>query len=247
VLTGRGLLTINTTTVAGACVLSVSGVLDGTTYVPLRDAIKKAALDYPRAVIVDVTGLIVVGDSAWAVFPAAHWYITDRSDVPMGLVCNTVYGHRALCRNGIDRYVPAYSTLDAAVAELSGDGELRYLRRARAELPAVKGITWHCRELIKQWLTDWSRTDYIGAVSGVATLFVEDVLSYAGGAMWLRLETNAKTVTVAVDASNCAWRQQPTDSSGNLRLVASACRAWGTSPLSSRTTKWAVIGPENLR
>ena len=122
-LPGRSLLTISTTTVAGACVLSISGVLDGTTYVALRDAIKMAALDYPRAVIVDVTGLIVVGDSPWAVFPAALWYITDRSDVPMGLVCNAIDGRRALCRNGIDRYVPAYRTLDAAVAELSGDSE----------------------------------------------------------------------------------------------------------------------------
>ena len=227
--------------------LSVSGVLDGTTFVPLRDAIKKAALDRPRAVIVDVTRLIVVGDSTWAVFPAARWSITDGSDVPMGLVCNTSDGRRALCRNGIDRHVPAYRTLDAAVAELSGDSEPRYWRRARAELPAVKGITWHCRELIKQWLTDWSRTDYIAVVSRVATLFVEDVLTHADGAMWLRLETEGKTVTVAVDANSSAWREQPTDSSASLNLVAAACRAWGTSPISSRTTKWAVIGPENLR
>jgi hypothetical protein len=110
----------------------------------------------------------------------------------------------------------------------------------------VTGITWHCRELIKQWLTDWSRTDYIAVVSSVATLFVEDVLAHPDGAMWLRQETKGKTVTVAVDASSCAWRQQSTDSSGNLNLVAAACRAWGTSPISSRTTNCAVIGPENL-
>lgn len=134
-------MTINTATVGGACVLTVSGVLDGTTYVPLRDAIKMAELDRPRAVIVDIVGLIVVGDSAWAVFPAASWYISDGPEVPMGLICNTIDGRRALCRNGVDRYVPTYWTLDAAIAELApGDSELRYPRRARAELPAVKGI-----------------------------------------------------------------------------------------------------------
>jgi hypothetical protein len=128
VVTRRSQLIIDATTVAGACVLSVSGVLDGTTYIALRDAIKKAALDRPRAVIVDTAGLTVVGESAWAVFPAARWYITDGADVPMGLICNTLAGHRALCRNGIDRYVPAYRSLDSAIAELTGTVESRYCR-----------------------------------------------------------------------------------------------------------------------
>jgi hypothetical protein len=128
VLTPRSVLTIDASTMAGACVLSVSGVLDGTTYIALRDAIKKAALDLPRAVIVDTVGLTVVGESAWAVFPAARWYITDGVDVPMGLVCNTRAGHRALCRNGIDRYVPAYRSLDSAIAALTGTVESRYCR-----------------------------------------------------------------------------------------------------------------------
>jgi hypothetical protein len=141
VLTGRSLLTIDTATVAGACVLTVSGVLDGTTYIRLRDAIKMAALDHPRAVLVDVAGLVVVGDSAWAVFPATSWYFSDGPDVPMGLICNTIDGRRALCRNGVDRYVPAYWTLEAAIAELA-DAERgpRYRRRAHAELPVLNGI-----------------------------------------------------------------------------------------------------------
>jgi hypothetical protein len=117
----RSLLAVETTTAAGASVLIVSGVLDGTTYVILRDAIKKAALDRPRAVIVDIAGLIVIGGSAWAVFPPAGWYLTDEQNVPMGLICNTIDGHRALCRNAVDRCVPAYRTLDAAIAELTGN------------------------------------------------------------------------------------------------------------------------------
>jgi hypothetical protein len=119
VVTPRSLLTIDATKVAGACVLSVSGVLDGTTYVPLRDAIKKAALDRPRAVIVDIARLVVVGESAWAVFPAPRWCITDGPDVAMALVSNNIDSHDALCRNGIDRYVRAYLTVGAAIAELA--------------------------------------------------------------------------------------------------------------------------------
>jgi hypothetical protein len=127
----RSVLTINTATVSEVCVLSVSGVLDGTTYIPLRDAIQKAALDRPRAVIVDMARLVVVGNSAWPVFPAARWCITDGPDVPMALVRDKIEGRNALCRNGIDRYVPAYQTVDAAIAELTGSGELRCRRRVQ--------------------------------------------------------------------------------------------------------------------
>lgn len=114
------MLTVNTATADDVCVLRVSGVLDGTTYIPLRDAIKKAALDRPRAVIVEIAQLVVVGDSAWAVFPAAPWCITDGPDLPMALVCDKIEDSDTLCRNGIDRYVPTYQTVDAAIAELTG-------------------------------------------------------------------------------------------------------------------------------
>lgn len=76
-------------------------------------------------VIVDIAGLIVMGGSAWAVFPPADWYITDEQNLPMGLICNTINGRRALCRNAVDRYVPAYRTLDAATAELNGNNRDR--------------------------------------------------------------------------------------------------------------------------
>jgi anti-anti-sigma regulatory factor len=132
VFTGRSLLTIDVTTVAGTYVLSVSGVLGGTTYIRLRDAIKQAALERPRAVIVDIKRLDVVGESAWAVFPAAHRYITEGPDVPMALVCNADEGRKALCRNGIGRYVPAYATVDAAITELTGGSEPRYRRACGA-------------------------------------------------------------------------------------------------------------------
>jgi hypothetical protein len=73
--------------VADACLLSIGGVLDDKTYVPLRDAIVKTALDEPRALIVDVTGLTVRNDPAWAVFTSARWQIAEWPDTPLGLVC----------------------------------------------------------------------------------------------------------------------------------------------------------------
>jgi hypothetical protein len=45
-------------------VLTVDGVLDATTYLPMREAIVKAALDEPRIVIIDISWLTVREDPA---------------------------------------------------------------------------------------------------------------------------------------------------------------------------------------
>ena len=73
--------------VADARVLTIDGVLDDTTYVPLRDAIVKTALDEPRVLVVDVTRLTVRSEPAWAVFTSARWQIAEWPDTPIGLVC----------------------------------------------------------------------------------------------------------------------------------------------------------------
>ena len=156
-----------------ARVLTLDGVLDATTYLPIREAIVKAALDEPRAVIIDVSGLTVREDPAWAVFTSARWQIAEWPDVPIGLVCAHDQGQNALQRNGITRYVPLYTTLESALAELAADGLRRYRRRARASLPAARSSIRRSRELAAEWLTAWSRTDFIHVVSVVATELVE--------------------------------------------------------------------------
>ena len=57
-------LRITASAVGDNRVLTLDGVLDDTTYVPLRNAIVKTALDEPDAVIIDVTGLAVRDDPA---------------------------------------------------------------------------------------------------------------------------------------------------------------------------------------
>ena len=90
-------------------VLTATGRLDAATYLTLRDTIVKAALDDARAVIVDVTELLVPQASAWAVFTSARWHVQRWPDVPILLVCAHTAGQNAAIRNGITRYVPVYS------------------------------------------------------------------------------------------------------------------------------------------
>jgi anti-anti-sigma regulatory factor len=238
---------IRAAVVADACVLTVDGVLDETTYVPLRDAIVKAALDEPQAVIVDVTRLVVRDEAAWAVFTSARWQVAEWPDVPIGLVCAHDQGQNAVRRNGITRYVSVYPTLQSAVTELPADALRRYRRREQATLPAMKSSAWRCRTLTSQWLTAWSRTDFIHAVSIVVTELVEMALADTTSPFSLRLETDGSTVAVAVQHLGILKMIRPEldDTVSGLELVAANSRIWGNYTSAAGNTLWAVVGPEN--
>jgi len=245
---GQNGLRISRSDVADACVLTLGGVLDGQTYIPLREAIVKAALDEPRGVVIEITGLTVREEPAWAVFTGAQWQIAEWPDVPMGLVCAHEQGRNSLRRNGITRYIPVYPTLTSAFAELSTSGLRRYRRRARAELPAKKSSIRQCRELTAEWLTAWSRTDFIHAVSTVATEMVEATLADTDRDFSLRVETDGSTVSVAVQyvgATNPVLRKSFDSNVSSLDLVAASSRSWGSYATATGYTIYAVVGPEN--
>lgn len=241
-------LRFSTKGVDDACVLTVEGVLDATTYLPLREAIVKAALDEPCVVIIDITWLTVREDPAWAVFTSARWQIAEWPDVRIGLVSAHDQDRKNLHRNGITRYVPLFTTVELALSELSVDAQQRYRRRARASVPAQQSSIRRCRELTAQWLAEWSRTDFTHVASLVAAELVEAALAATDCEFALRVETDGSTVSVAVQhvgIANPARRKSFGDKISGLDLVAGNSRAWGTYTTLSGNTIWAVVGPEN--
>ena len=167
--------------------------------------------------------------------------------VALALVCDSIEGQKALRRNGVSRRIPVYWSVDAAIAALV-DGDVHPdRRRASAELPAAIRSSRRCRELISQWLTAWSKSDYIMVVSLVTSELIDNALTHTDGAMSLRLETDGTTVTVAVQdtSPSPAIRRHAGGAVSGLELVAASCRAWGNTPCPSGKTVWAVIGPDN--
>ena len=132
----RSPLGVSIGTVHATPVLAIDGVLDSTTYLTVRDRIIKAALEEPPAVIVDVTALKVPAASAWSVFTSARWHVSRWPDIPIALVCAHEAGRNAITRNGVDRYVPVYTTTEAALTGVV-HGARRGRRRAHAQLPAT--------------------------------------------------------------------------------------------------------------
>ncbi len=143
--------------------------------------------------------LTVREDPAWAVFTSARWQIAEWPDVPIGLVSAHEQDRNNLHRNGITRYVPLYATVESALSELSDRCAAAATGGAAAPgIPAGRSSIRRCRELTAQWLTEWSRTDFIHVASLVATELVEAALSDTDSEFVLRLETDGSTVSVVV-------------------------------------------------
>jgi hypothetical protein len=242
-------LTLSSNTAGTACLLTVEGVLDSSTYLRLRDAIVKAALDQPQAVLVDVNGLDVPAPSAWAVFTSARWLVDTWPAVPIHLVCGNAGRRAVIARNGVTRYVRVHPTAEDALWALSDTQ--RVVLRARTALPAALASLRTAREFVAQRLAEWCYEDLVPVATVVANVFVENVLQHTPDGLTLVLETDGKMISISVQdgSSTPAARHEDPLRGGErvsgLAIVASVSRAWGSTPTPSGKTVWAVIGPEN--
>lgn len=229
--------------------LAMDGVLDGMTYLVVRDAVVKAALDSPPLVVVDVSELRAPSPSAWSVFTSARWMVNQWPDVPIALVCSHVEGRRTLARNGIARYLPVYGSIDAAAGPVASNARPSR-RRARQSWPATPAAVTSTRSFVSHWLEAWS-LDALSITAGVvASVFVDNVLRHTDSDPDVRLETDGVTVTVAVTDQNptpaCLREDVETPSRlSNLQYVRALSRIWGNTHTADGKVVWAVIGPEN--
>lgn len=229
--------------------LTADGVLDANNSAELRDTITKATLDVPAAVVIDVSTLQVPEDSTWSAFVSARWQLDTRPDVPIVLVSTNRATREAITRSGVARFMPVYPTEKGAVKAVAKLGR-RKLQHATAKLPANLTSLRESRQLVREWLTNWSKPGLIPVALVVVNVFIENVLEHTGSDPVMRIECEGQTATIAVsDASGApAVRLQSPpkgiDVSG-LAIVDALSRAWGSTPTSSGKTVWAVIGPEN--
>jgi hypothetical protein len=231
-------------------ILVVAGLLDSSSYRSIRDTLIKAALDEPRAVIVDVDHLSAPASSAWTVFTSARWHVSVWPDVPILLVCTEPRARRAIKAGGVARYVPVHPTRESALEAVRGQS-LHIRRRARIELPRARGSLGLARAVVTDWLTEWQARDLVPAAATVATVFVENVLDHTESAPVLIVESHRDTVTVAVEDGSDRLPGLHEDSYrgaeivSGLAIVSPLCRAWGSTPTSSGKTVWALVGREN--
>lgn len=234
----------------GASILRAVGTLDSSSYGGLRDRVIKAALDEPKAVIVDVNRLTVSSQSAWSVFTSARWHVSIWPDIPILLVSSNFHDRWTIARSGVARYVPVYPDCDAALRAVD-DFAVHGRRRGRVELPRNRVSIGIARATINVWLTAWSCERLIPTASTVATVFIENVLEHTSSAPVLVVEQYTDSVTVTVEdcCRTPAIRREGAGHGANiisgLNIVSVLSRAWGSMPTPSGKTVWAVVGSEN--
>jgi hypothetical protein len=243
-------LSVHAETSDSKCLLTVGGVLDSSTYLDLRNTVIKAALERPRAVLVDVGALRVPAQSAWSVFTSARWHVCTWPDVPVLLICADDRVREEIYRNGVARYVPVYASTETALARLVDQTE-PFKRRARVELPATPASLRRARRLVAELLLQWELPELVAVAAVIANVFVENVLEHTDSAPVLRLESEGTAVAIAVEDENPLppVRHEDcvvdSDRVSGLAIVAAVCRAWGSTPTPSGKTVWAIFGPEN--
>lgn len=160
-------------------ILTADGALDSSSSALLRDSLTRATLEQPSAVIVNVTELQVAEESAWSVFISARWQADFRADVPVLLVCGHRAGRAAVTRTGVARFMPVYPT-EKAASKAIGRLARRNFKRSDAQLPANLNSLRESRQLVREWLTQWSRPGLIPVALVVVNVFVENVLKHTG-------------------------------------------------------------------
>ena len=244
-------LTVSPGTADTDCLLTVEGVLDTTTYLKLRDSIVKAALDEPRAVLVDVNALDVPASSAWSVFTSARWHVSTWPDIPVVLIsARAEQPRRTIARTGVTRYVPVYPSVEAALATLTDDAPAAR-RRIRAELPAALASLRTARTVVADCLQRLvSGRTHAGGDGDRQRLRRKRVATHhlrASGGDRIRRHIGEHLGRGRQRGPGRAPRgSRPRRRSCLVWLSSpSVCRAGAACPRPSGKTVWAVIGPEN--
>jgi anti-anti-sigma regulatory factor len=230
----------------GALVLAPLGVLDSLTYADLRSLVLKAAVDEPRAVVVDVDGLIVPDPSAYALFTSLSVQLGQWPGVPL-LVAAAGDRQRAALRDyRLARFVPVHRSVAAAVAAAH---QPPVRRLARRELPNSLVSASLARQYVRELCLEWEVPSCVESAVLITNELVENTLLHTYCAPSLRLELRRGLLTAAVYDDDPALAEPVGPDAGRggrggLALVAELSTAWGCSPTrAGGKVVWAVLRP----
>lgn len=237
------LLRIEHTECDGALVLRPRGVLDMASYASLRVSLVKAATDEPRALVVDLDGLVVPDPAAYALFSSVSTQLAEWPGLPLLLAAGEERQRTAVAAYRLSRFVPVHPSVPAALAAIDDPPPRRL---TRCNLPNSLSGAPLARKFVREVCRRWAVTE-ADEVIMIANELVENTLIHTYCAPSLRLELRRGLLTVAVydDDPALAELREPETSrwgQGGLALVAGLSTTWGCSPtLMGGKVVWAVL------
>lgn len=225
-------------------VLTPRGVLDLSSYAQLRDVLLKSALELPRAVVVDISALMVPTDATLAVFPSVWMQVSEWPGVPIILVAGQELTRRRLRHTAILRYVPVHATLVDAIDSVDA---APHRRRAVLELPYDPVSASSARRFVDVVCTRWGCADLATEAVMIASELVENAVRHANSDARLRLELRRDLLTIAVYDEDPTpiqrvepWTRTPPHL--GLLMVSRLAASWNCAPtMSGGKVVWAVL------
>jgi hypothetical protein len=223
----------------GIIVVLPSGRLDVGTYAAFRDGLLKLAADEPDAIVVRLGAEFAVArPSMLAVFATVWMRVSEWPGVPIVVVPETTRHQSDVRRCGVSRFVPAYSSMRAAVQSV---GYPPAYRRDVVELPCDLSAPRMARTFVRRACARWGVPLITDDAVLVASELTENAVRHAGSSSVLRLELRPGALAVAARDRNPRPPERQASGRG-IDLVDRVCRTWGWSPsFDGGKVVWAVL------
>ncbi|MEW2381694.1 ATP-binding protein [Micromonospora sp. NPDC047707] len=219
-------------------VVRVSGVLDASSTGTVRDALLGRLSDRPGPLVVDVTGLRATDPATWDVFGEIRRAVLDWPAADL-LLCDP---------SGAARNVPAWPTLDGALASLAATPLAAVLT---ADLEPVVAAARQARQLLGEGCDRWGVPELTEPGTIAVTEMVNNVVAHARTPMTVRLAPRDSALHVAVrDHSSrlpafTGFAPPHTAGGRGLLLIDTVSERWGATPVPDGKVVWCVLHPEH--
>jgi anti-anti-sigma regulatory factor len=239
-------LRVHTYHLRAATLVAAAGELNRVSATRLRQVLLKCLADQPRAVIVDLSEVVVADLGPLVVLAAVAREASLWPGLPLLVSVPPGPVADALRRAGIDRTVPIRETPAAAIASIADADSVPTIREL---LPPLPGAERRARTVTAQTCTRWRLEHLSEPACLIVSELVSNAVRHAGTTMTLRLSRRSRHLLIGVEdgspvqppATPLPAGAKPNDPRG-LLLVDRIAQRWGSAPMESGgKVVWAVL------
>jgi hypothetical protein len=227
----------------GRLIAGLSGRLGLAEVAGVRLQLMKCLAEQPRALLVDLSGVVVVDPTAPNVFAAVARQAALWPATPV-LFCGAPPEMTASATAALFRRLPLFDSVEGARDHLAGGGHA--LPTVIEELLPISGAARRGRDVITDACVRWDMPDLVAPASLIGSEFISNVADHVGTLMTLRLSLAPRLLLIAVrDGSPVEPDSvQPGDVTRRgrgLQIVGATAHAWGCVPARDGKVVWASL------
>jgi hypothetical protein len=222
----------------------LAGTLDVSTAPSVRATLLKCLTAQPDVIVLDVSQMRVYDDVVLSVFPAVGRHASGWPGTTLAFAAADRALTEALDRMAICRFVPAFPTIEAALADQALGGPAPRLNEWLEPVPTSLAIA---RSLVDRACRGWGLAELSEAVQLVVTEFVANVVRHARTEMQLSLTVRRRYLHLAVrDGSTAPARlvgpmDELAESGRGLIVVEAVAATWGCFAVPDGKAVWATF------